>query len=169
MGYNDSMTAWMARFLKVLLIVALVVTTAAVVSIPFLLRFRRAQLSIATEMSRSGSVPSDGLPVDSARVVAALDSAIDPEVGYSVVELGLVHSVAIDSGPDVRVVLALTTPECPYGYALGDAVLTALSRVPGIREIRVKLDPHIAWNPDLMTGRARERYGKLFRFGHTRR
>ena len=159
----------MARLLRVLLIVALVVTTAAVVAVPFVLRLRRAQLMTPTEMSRKGSVPADSLPVDAARVLTALDSAIDPEVGYSVVELGLVHGISVDSGSNVRVTLALTTPECPYGYALGDAVLTALSRVPGVREIQVKLDPHVAWNPDMMTGRARERYGKLFRFGRTGR
>jgi len=158
-----------SRPLSALLVLLLIVTTAAVVAIPFVMRFKRARLLPSLVMNDAGSIPADSLAVDSSRVVSALEDVIDPEIGYSVVELGLVHLVRVDSAQDVRVVLALTTPECPYGSILGEAAVEALRQIPGAKRIQVRLDPRVRWNPEMMTGRARERYEKVFKLGRTSR
>ena len=50
---------------------------------------------------------------------AKLSEVIDPEIGLSIIALGLVRQVEIDN--DItRVKMILTTPFCPYGPALID-------------------------------------------------
>ena len=140
-----------------MLIVLLVATTAAVVGIPYFLNLKRPRLGLSNMTEGWGWAEADSLPLDSLRVAVALDSAIDPELGYSVVELGMVRHVEVDSIRDVHVTLALTTPHCPYVYALGGAVLSALQRLPGANRIHVGFDLRANWTPEMMSGRARER------------
>jgi metal-sulfur cluster biosynthetic enzyme len=110
----------------------------------------------------SGSIPADSLPLDSGRVMLALDSVQDPELELSLVELGLVQSVKVDSACNVSVVLALTTPECPYGPQLAHQAMTAIRDIPGAGVIRVRPDAGIPWGPERLSGRARVRYDSLF-------
>jgi metal-sulfur cluster biosynthetic enzyme len=46
-------------------------------------------------------------------VLAALHDVIDPEIGYNIVDLGLVYDVAIDERGAAAVVMTTTSPGCP--------------------------------------------------------
>ncbi len=123
---------------------------------------RRLTVNPFAPLADSGRVPTDSLGLDSARVTAALEQVDDPELHLSIVELGLVHSLKVDSARNVAVVLALTTPECPYGPNLAYSTLEAIKLVPGAEQISVRLDPNLPWDPARLSGRARARYDSLF-------
>ena len=65
------------------------------------------------------------------QVVAALREVFDPELGMSVVELGLIYAVEIERGA-VRVEMTLTTPGCPLHGSMTEWVRQAVGRVPGV-------------------------------------
>jgi metal-sulfur cluster biosynthetic enzyme len=46
-----------------------------------------------------------------------LGEVVDPEIGMSIIQLGLVRDVSIE-GDIVHLKMVLTTPFCPYGPAL---------------------------------------------------
>ena len=144
--------------------VLLVGLGVVVMFLPSLIRGggRRLTVNPFAPLADSGQVPPDTLGLDSARVMAALERADDPELDLSVVELGLVRSIRVDSARNVAIILALTTPECPYGTGLAHATLDAIKLVPGARRISVRLDPNLPWDPLRLTGRARARYDSLF-------
>ncbi len=48
---------------------------------------------------------------------AAFKDVVDPELGLSVVELGLIRDIVLNDGA-VEITMILTTPFCPYGPAL---------------------------------------------------
>lgn len=50
-------------------------------------------------------------------VRARLSEVIDPEIGMSIIQLGLVRDVSIENGI-AHVRMILTTPFCPYGPAM---------------------------------------------------
>ena len=93
---------------------------------------------------------SDGRPpVTAEQVTAALRSVFDPEVGLSVVDLGLVYGIEIEDG-QVTVTMTLTAPGCPIHDAMTDWVREAVKAVPGVGEVEVRLTFDPPWTPERM-------------------
>ena len=93
----------------------------------------------------SPAAPASG--VTRADIDVALDTVLDPELGMSVVALGLVYDVTI-SGGDVRVTMTLTAPGCPLHDVMTQWVRTAVARVPGVAAVDVVLTFDPPWTPD---------------------
>ena len=94
--------------------------------------------------------------------MAALSRVIDPEVDISIVDLGLVDSVRIDSSGSVSVLVALTTPECPLVSQLGGQAAKEVIAVPGVRRVEVRMDPTLPWDPSRLSPEAKELFRKRF-------
>ena len=71
-----------------------------------------------------------------------LAEVMDPEIGLSIVELGLVYDVAYDDG-DVLITMTLTSPGCPLGPVIRGEAYAKLKEVPGVNDV----DVQIVWNP----------------------
>ncbi len=76
--------------------------------------------------------------VDESQVVEALRSVQDPELGKSVVELGMVHDVEIDNG-EVSFTLALTTLACPLRDQIVEDARQAVLSVDQVERVDVSL------------------------------
>ncbi|GGJ46752.1 metal-sulfur cluster assembly factor [Deinococcus roseus] len=79
-----------------------------------------------------------------------LHSVLDPELGISIVDLGLVYGVDFE-GNTLRVTMTLTTPGCPLHDTLTDAVKRTLDRLPGVEQVQVDLVWQPAWTPQRIT------------------
>jgi len=55
------------------------------------------------------------------QITQALRAVFDPELGLSVVDLGLIYGVEIDAGR-VRITMTLTTPGCPLHDSMAEWV-----------------------------------------------
>lgn len=92
-------------------------------------------------------------------VLRALRNVVDPEVGLNVVDLGLVYELDI-SGKDVRVVIGLTSPTCPYGSVIQDDAEVALHlRLSEVVRATVEIVTEPAWTADRMSDEARRVLG----------
>ena len=80
-------------------------------------------------------------------VVRALRNVFDPEIGMSIVDLGLIYDLAIDSG-HVRITMTLTTQGCPLHDAMRDWVRQAVGTVPGVEAVEVAITFDPPWTPD---------------------
>ncbi len=80
------------------------------------------------------SVPSVGA------VKAALDGVHDPEINRPITELGMVKDVTVAADGTAKVAVWLTVAGCPMRDTITSRVTTAVSAVPGIRDVRVELD-----------------------------
>jgi metal-sulfur cluster biosynthetic enzyme len=85
--------------------------------------------------------------VSEADVMAALATVYDPEVGMSIVDMGLVYGVSID-GAQVGVTMTLTVPGCPIHDVMPQWVRTAVAQVPGVEHVDVTLTFEPPWTPD---------------------
>lgn len=72
------------------------------------------------------------------QVMKALEGVMDPELGRSVVDLGMVKDVRIE-GNRVSVRIDLTVPGCPLQNEIQASAEAALRALPGVEEVRVGL------------------------------
>jgi metal-sulfur cluster biosynthetic enzyme len=92
-------------------------------------------------------------------VLAAISTVMDPEAGMNVVDLGLIYGVDV-ADDRVAVTMTMTTPTCPVGDYLRDAVRDAvLDRFPSIPVVDVELTFDPPWTPDKMSDAARAKFG----------
>ena len=88
-------------------------------------------------------------PVTLEQVTQGLGTVLDPELGLSVVDLGLVYGVRI-AGDAVAVTMTLTAPGCPVHDLMPEWVRSAVLRVPGVERVEVALTFDPPWTPDRM-------------------
>jgi len=81
-------------------------------------------------------------------ILDALRPVVDPEIGISVVDLGMIREIAIE-GDKVEVKMVLTTPFCPLAGMIAEQVRQTAATVEGVKEAKVTLldEP---WNPAWM-------------------
>ncbi len=82
----------------------------------------------------------------------------DPELGISIVDLGLVYDVKIDKG-NVRVIMTLTTMGCPLFELIERPIKEELKKMKGVKNIDVELTFEPPWSPEKMSKQARINLG----------
>jgi radical SAM protein len=88
--------------------------------------------------------------VTAARVTEALRTVFDPELGMSIVELGLVYGIEIHDG-SVGITMTLTAPGCPIHDVIRGWVRDAVLSLPGVADVHVDLTFDPPWTPDRIT------------------
>ena len=97
--------------------------------------------------------------VTEGEILEALRTVIDPELGVSIVDLGLVYRVEID-GARVRVEMTMTSPACPLRDYIKDLVVTAIAeRAFELEDIEIVIVTEPPWTSEMMSDAARRQLG----------
>lgn len=88
------------------------------------------------------------------RVMDALRSVMDPELGVNLVDLGLIYGIEA-AGDRVSVRMTLTNPACPINSYMTDQARAAVLRVPGVKSADVELVWEPPWEPSRMSPAAK--------------
>ncbi|SFJ72511.1 DUF59 domain-containing protein [Myroides guanonis] len=94
-------------------------------------------------------------------IVGVLKSIYDPEIPVDIYELGLIYDVFVNEDYDVKILMTLTSPNCPVAETLPREVeekVRAMENVKGV-EVELTFDP--AWSKDLMSEEAKLELGML--------
>ncbi|MBS7576530.1 MULTISPECIES: metal-sulfur cluster assembly factor [unclassified Enterococcus] len=89
------------------------------------------------------------------RILTALESVIDPELGVDIVNLGLIYEIGFEDNGHTEIKMTLTTMGCPLADILTEQIHDALKEVPEVTEVDVKLVWYPAWSVDKMSRYAR--------------
>jgi Mrp family chromosome partitioning ATPase len=76
--------------------------------------------------------------VSKEEMLVKLREVIDPEIGLSIVDLGMVKNIGVDSGT-VRVDVALTVKGCPLASTIEKDISKILGSLPGVTDVRVSM------------------------------
>jgi metal-sulfur cluster biosynthetic enzyme len=91
-------------------------------------------------------------------VLQALHDVIDPELGYNIVDLGLIYELQVDGGV-VEITMTMTTPGCPAQDYILSGVYERCKSLPGVNDAKIHLTFLPAWSPRLMTPVAKAHFG----------
>ncbi len=93
------------------------------------------------------------------KVMQSLRAVVDPELGISIVDLGLVYYVDIQ--PErILVEITMTTPNCPlHAVITRDAEQVLQSDFPEIKTVQIELVWQPIWNPGMMSKSAKQLLG----------
>jgi FeS assembly SUF system protein len=95
-------------------------------------------------------------------IIKALKTVFDPEIPVDIYELGLVYDVQISEDGDVKVVMTLTTPNCPVAESLPQEVKEKVAGVENVKSVDLELTFEPSWNKDMMSEEAKFELGILF-------
>ena len=94
-------------------------------------------------------------------VVKVLKGIYDPEIPVDIYELGLIYDVMINEDNDVKILMTLTSPNCPVAETLPQEVEEKVKSIDEVKscEVEITFDP--PWSKDLMSEEAKLELGML--------
>ncbi|MBI2443788.1 MAG: metal-sulfur cluster assembly factor [Candidatus Magasanikbacteria bacterium] len=72
------------------------------------------------------------------QIIEALKTVTDPEVGLDIWTMGLIYNLEIQ-GDMVKILMTYTTPFCPWGPQLNEAITNALQDRLGVSKVEIKI------------------------------
>ena len=95
------------------------------------------------------------------KVVNVLKTIFDPEIPVDIYELGLIYDVFVNEDLDVKILMTLTTPNCPVAESLPMEVEEKVKSLNEVKtaEVEITFDP--PWSQDLMSDEAKLEIGIL--------
>ncbi|MBN4057869.1 DUF59 domain-containing protein [Olleya sp. AH-315-K02] len=95
------------------------------------------------------------------KIVRVIKTIFDPEIPVDVYELGLIYDVFVNENYDVKILMTLTTPNCPVAETLPLEVEEKVKSINEVKsaEVEITFDP--PWTQDLMSEEAKLELGML--------
>ncbi len=76
----------------------------------------------------------------------AISTVLDPEVGFNLVEMGLIYDASCDADGNAYVKMTLSTKACPLHQLIMQWVKEAVQKMAGIKSVEIDLVWEPAWN-----------------------
>jgi FeS assembly SUF system protein len=94
-------------------------------------------------------------------IVRVLKGIYDPEIPVDIYELGLIYDVMVNTDHEVKILMTLTSPNCPVAESLPQEVEQKVTGIDGVKatEVEITFDP--PWSRDLMSEEAKLELGML--------
>jgi FeS assembly SUF system protein len=88
------------------------------------------------------------------QVITEISKIYDPEIPVNIYELGLIYEVKVVENT-VKIVMTLTSPNCPVAESLPHEVKDIAMQVEGIENVDLDLVFEPIWNQDMMSEAAK--------------
>lgn len=90
------------------------------------------------------------------KIIETLKLIYDPEIPVDIYELGLIYDVFVNKEKNgVKIIMTLTTPNCPVAESLPQEVKDRVNAIEGIEDVVLDLTFEPAWTQDLMSEEAK--------------
>tara|TARA_R100001369_G_scaffold29172_4_gene52601 strand:- start:90135 stop:90458 length:324 start_codon:yes stop_codon:yes gene_type:complete len=95
------------------------------------------------------------------KIVRVLKTIYDPEIPVDIYELGLIYDVMVNTDYDVKILMTLTTPNCPVAESLPREVEDKVKTLETVKDCEVEITFDPPWTQDLMSEEAKLELGML--------
>tara|TARA_R110001583_G_scaffold160872_1_gene312771 strand:+ start:47774 stop:48094 length:321 start_codon:yes stop_codon:yes gene_type:complete len=95
------------------------------------------------------------------KIVEVLKTIYDPEIPVDIYELGLIYDVMVSENNDVKILMTLTSPNCPVAETLPVEIEEKVKTLEEVKnaEVEITFDP--MWTQDMMSEEAKLELGFL--------
>ena len=93
------------------------------------------------------------------KIVKELKQVFDPEIPVDVYELGLIYDVFINEDNEVKILMTLTSPNCPVAESLPKEVEDKVKSLDEVKDAEVEITFDPPWTKDLMSDEAKLELG----------
>ena len=95
------------------------------------------------------------------KIVKVLKTIYDPEIPVDIYELGLIYDVFVNEEYEVKILMTLTSPNCPVAETLPVEVEEKVKSIDVLKEVEVEITFDPPWTQELMSEEAKLELGLL--------
>lgn len=95
------------------------------------------------------------------KIVRVLKTIYDPEIPVDIYELGLIYDVMVNTDDEVKILMTLTTPNCPVAESLPQEVEERVKSMDEVSDCEVEITFDPPWTQELMSEEAKLELGML--------
>ena len=95
------------------------------------------------------------------KIVKVLKTIFDPEIPVDIYELGLIYDVMVNEDAEVKILMTLTTPNCPVAETLPLEVEEKIKSISMVKDAEVEITFDSTWTQEMMSDEAKLELGML--------
>ncbi|MFD2587914.1 iron-sulfur cluster assembly protein [Croceitalea marina] len=95
------------------------------------------------------------------KIVRVLKTIYDPEIPVDIYELGLIYDVFINEEYDAKILMTLTSPNCPVAESLPVEIEEKVKSLDELKDVEVEITFDPPWTQELMSEEAKLELGLL--------
>ena len=95
------------------------------------------------------------------KILLVLKTIYDPEIPVDIYELGLIYDVFVNEDFDVKILMTLTTPNCPVAETLPRELEENVKSLNEVKDAEVEITFDPPWTRELMSEEAKLELGFL--------
>ncbi|RAJ14240.1 FeS assembly SUF system protein [Arenibacter echinorum] len=95
------------------------------------------------------------------KIVRVLKTIYDPEIPVDIYELGLIYDVFVNEDNEVKILMTLTSPNCPVAESLPMEVEEKVKSIDELKDVEVEITFDPPWTQELMSEEAKLELGML--------
>lgn len=108
------------------------------------------KLEQTEEITYLCEVINDNPQINTQDIIEVLESVFDPDIHYSVYDIGLIYKVTVDT-TSLNVLMTLTSVNCPEAQTLPEQIKESLMEKFPELEVNVEITFEPAWTVDNMS------------------
>ncbi|WP_439183962.1 iron-sulfur cluster assembly protein [Carboxylicivirga taeanensis] len=94
-------------------------------------------------------------------IIKVIKTIFDPEIPVNIYDLGLIYEIDVNEEGKARVVMTLTSPNCPVAESLPEEVHEKVAAIDGISSVDLNLTFDPPWTKDMLSEEALLELGLL--------
>lgn len=95
------------------------------------------------------------------KIIYVLKNIFDPEIPVNIYEIGLIYEIIIDEESNVKIIMTLTSPNCPVAESLPQEVRDQVADIREVKSAEVELTFEPPWTQDMLSEEAKLELGFL--------
>ncbi len=94
-------------------------------------------------------------------IINAIKTVYDPEIPVNIYDLGLIYEIDVNEEGAVKIVMTLTSPNCPVAESLPLEVQETVRDLPGVTDVQINMTFDPPWDRDMLSDEALLELGLL--------